>query len=228
MTEASTGPVRVVAIDGPSGSGKSTVARNLAERLDLGYLDTGAMYRSVAFAALRRNIDPSDTDTVVRLAEQVEIVLDGSDVRVDGVDASIEIRGPEVTRAVSAVAANPGVRKEMVRRQREWITSHGGGVVEGRDIGAVVWPDAEVKVYLTARLAVRADRRHKEVEDLAYESVAADMAARDTVDSTREASPLQLAPDALVIDTTDHSVDEVVAMVMAQLSEDERPSEREA
>ena len=133
---------------------------------------------------------------------------------VDGVDASIEIRGPEVTRAVSAVAANPVVRKEMVRRQREWIEKHGGGVVEGRDIGAVVWPDANPKVYLTARLAVRADRLHKEVEDLEYERVADDMAARDTVDSTREASPMQLADGAIVIDTTDHSIDEVVALVM--------------
>jgi cytidylate kinase len=209
--------VRVVAIDGPSGSGKSTVARAIAERLGLDYLDTGAMYRSVAFAALRRNIDPSDLEPVARLAEKLEIELDGSDVRVDGIDASIEIRGPEVTRAVSAVAANPDVRKEMVRRQREWIERHGGGVVEGRDIGAVVWPDAQPKVYLTARLAVRADRRHKEVEDLAYERVAADMAARDTIDATRDASPLQMAEGSVVIDTTDHSVDEVVDIVMGLL-----------
>jgi cytidylate kinase len=205
---------RVVAIDGPSGSGKSTVARHIAERLGLAYLDTGAMYRCVAFACLRRNIDPDDVEPVGRLAAQVELsVVDGV-ATVDGVDASIEIRGPEVTRAVSAVAANPAVRKELVRRQREWIERNGGGVVEGRDIGAVVWPDANPKVYLTARLAVRADRRHKEVEDLAYESVAADMAARDTVDSTREASPLQLAEGAIVIDTTDHSIDEVVALVL--------------
>lgn len=209
-----TNALRVVAIDGPSGSGKSTVARHLAERLGLAYLDTGAMYRCVAFACLRRNIDPDDVEPVGRLAEQVELsVVDGV-ATVDGVDASIEIRGPEVTRAVSAVAANPAVRKEMVRRQREWIERNGGGVVEGRDIGAVVWPDANPKVYLTARLAVRADRRHKEVEELAYESVAADMAARDTVDSTREASPLQLAEGAIVIDTTDHSIDEVVALVL--------------
>lgn len=209
--------LRVVAIDGPSGSGKSTVARHLAQRLGLDYLDTGAMYRGVAFACLRRNIDPADVDPVGRVAEQVELsVVDGV-VTVDGVDASIEIRGPEVTRAVSAVAANPAVRAEMVRRQREWITRHGGGVVEGRDIGAVVWPDANPKVYLTARLAVRADRRHKEVEELEYESVAADMAARDTVDSTREASPMQLADGAIVIDTTDHSVDKVVALVLEHI-----------
>jgi cytidylate kinase len=206
--------LRVVAIDGPSGSGKSTVARHLAERLGLRYLDTGAMYRGVAFACLRRNIDPDDVEPVGRVAEKVELSVEDGVVLVDGVDASIEIRGPEVTRAVSAVAANPAVRKELLRRQREWIEKNNGGVVEGRDIGAVVWPDAQPKVYLTARLAVRADRRHKEVEDLEYESVAADMAARDTVDSTREVSPLHQAPDAVVIDTTDHSIDEVVEIVM--------------
>jgi CMP/dCMP kinase len=206
--------VRVVAIDGPSGSGKSTVARAVASRLGLDYLDTGAMYRSVAFAALRHNIDPADVEPIARLARSLDIVLDGSDVRVDGVDASVEIRGPEVTRAVSAVAANPGVRAEMVRRQREWIATHRGGVVEGRDIGAVVWPESQPKVYLTARLEVRADRRHKEVEDLEYDRVAADMATRDSVDSTRDASPLQIAEGCVVIDTTDHSVDEVVEIVM--------------
>jgi cytidylate kinase len=206
--------LRVVAIDGPSGSGKSTVSRHLAERLGLRYLDTGAMYRAIAFECLRRNVDPDDVDPVAHLAEHAELSVEDGIVLVNGVDASIEIRGPEVTRAVSAVAANPGVRKEMVRRQREWIERNGGGVVEGRDIGAVVWPEASPKVYLTARLAVRADRRHKEVEDLEYDRVAADMATRDTLDSTREASPLNQAEDAIVIDTTDHSIDEVVALVM--------------
>jgi CMP/dCMP kinase len=209
--------MRVVAIDGPSGSGKSTVARTLATRLGLQYLDTGAMYRSVAFAALRLGIDPNEAEPVGRLAREVEIDLDGSEVKVDGVDASIEIRGPEVTRAVSAVAANPAVRAEMVRRQREWIEGHGGGVVEGRDIGAVVWPDAELKVYLTADLRVRADRRHKEVEDLDYDRVEADMATRDSIDTTREASPLQQAEDAIVIDTTERSVEEIVDALLERL-----------
>lgn len=210
--------LRVVAIDGPSGSGKSTVARHLAERLGLRYLDTGAMYRGVAFECLRRNIDPEELEPVARLAEMIELSVEDGVVLVDGTDASIEIRGPEVTRAVSAVAANPGVRAEMVRRQRAWIERNGGGVVEGRDIGAVVWPDASPKVYLTARLSVRADRRHKEVEDLEYDRVAADMATRDTLDSTREASPLNQAEDAIVIDTTDHTVEEVVALVMEHVS----------
>jgi CMP/dCMP kinase len=212
------GEERVVAIDGPAGSGKSTVARALAARLGVPYLDTGAMYRAVAFAALRRGVDPEDGETVGRIAEHIELELADGDVTVDGVDASIEIRGPEVTRAVSAVAANPGVRRELVRRQREWVAAHGGSaVVEGRDIGTVVFPDAPLKAYLTARLEVRAGRRHKEVADLDYEAVMADMARRDTVDEGREVDPLLCADDAVQIDTTDRSVDEIVADLEGRL-----------
>ncbi|HYD10776.1 MAG TPA: (d)CMP kinase [Acidimicrobiales bacterium] len=216
--------MRVVAIDGPSGSGKSTVAREVARRLRLDYLDTGAMYRAVTFAVLRRGLDPSDRDVVAALAPDVAITVADGVTTVDGYDASVEIRGPEVTRAVSAVAANPVVRNEMVQRQRDWIVARGGGVVEGRDIGAVVWPDADVKVYLTARLEARAERRHKEVEALDYDSVAADMATRDAMDSSRDASPLTEAPGSVVIDTTSQSVDEVVAAVLALLPSPSPPS----
>ncbi len=146
----------VIAIDGPAGSGKSTVARRLAVRLDLDYLDTGAMYRAVTFAALRRGIDPADADEVAALARNVELIVGDDTIRVDDVDATIEIRGPEVTRAVSIVAANPAVRAELVARQRRWADAHGGGVIEGRDIGSVVFPDAALKLYLTARPEVRA------------------------------------------------------------------------
>ena len=212
-----TGPMRVVAIDGPSGSGKSTVAREVARRLGLEYLDTGAMYRAVTFAVLRRGLDPAEAEVVAALTPDLEIIVADGVTTVDGLDASVEIRGPEVTRAVSAIAANPAVRAELVRRQRDWIVARGGGVVEGRDIGAVVWPDADVKVYLTARLAVRADRRHKEVEELDYDSVAADIATRDAIDSSRDASPLTEAPGSTVIDTTDRSIDEVVAAVLELL-----------
>jgi CMP/dCMP kinase len=214
--------VQVVAIDGPAGSGKSTVARHLADRLGLVYLDTGAMYRAVAFAALRRGIDPDEAKTMARLAVDVEIAMDDAAVTVDGVDATIEIRGPEVTRAVSAVAANPEVRAELVRRQREWVRSGpgsaAGAVVEGRDIGTVVFPDADLKAYLTARPEVRAQRRHDEVADLAYEEVAADMARRDALDSQREADPLVRAEDAVVVDTTDRSIDQVVDELVALLA----------
>lgn len=209
-TEAADRPFLVVAIDGPAGSGKSTVGRALAERLDLEYLDTGAMYRGVTFAALRRGIDPDDGEVVARLAQQVELELVDRTLTVDGVDATIEIRGPEVTRAVSAVAANAAVRAEMVRRQREWAEARNGGVLEGRDIGSVVFPDAALKVYLTASPEIRAERRSKEVTDLDYETVAADIARRDALDQGREASPLSMADGAVVVDTSNRPVDEIV------------------
>ena len=201
----------IVTIDGPAGSGKSTAARKLAARLELPYLDTGAMYRAVAFAALRRGVDPDEAETVARIAEHLELDVNDGDVTVDGVDASIEIRGPAVTRAVSDVAANPNVRRELVRRQREWVAHRGGSaVVEGRDIGTVVFPDAALKAYLTANLEVRAGRRQKEVTDLDYETVVADMARRDTIDEGRDVDPLLCAPDAIRIDTTDRSVEDIV------------------
>lgn len=202
--------MRIIAIDGPAGSGKSTIARRLAARLGLQYLDTGAMYRGVTFSVLRRGLDPADTADVARIVADVELEVGLDTVLVDGVDATIEIRGPEVTRAVSLVAANPEVRREMVRRQREWAAERGGGVLEGRDIGTVVFPDAQLKVYLTARPEVRAERRSKEVADLSYEAVASDLARRDALDQGRETSPLAEAEDALVVDTSDLTIDEVV------------------
>jgi cytidylate kinase len=217
--EATDRPLTVIAIDGPAGSGKSTVGKRLAAQLGLEYLDTGAMYRGVTFAALRRGIDPADEDVVARLAEQVELDLaaDGTLI-VDGVDATIEIRGPEVTRAVSLVAANSAVRKELVRRQREWAESRGGGVLEGRDIGSVVFPDAKLKVYLTASPEVRAERRSKEVTDLDYATVAADIARRDAADQGRDDSPLAEAEGALVVDTSDRAIDEIVADLVSRVS----------
>ncbi|HEX4863903.1 MAG TPA: (d)CMP kinase [Acidimicrobiales bacterium] len=205
--------MRVIAIDGPAGSGKSTVAKAVASRLGLDYLDTGAMYRAVAFAAIRRGIDPEDADRVAELARQVDLEV-GDTVHVDGADATIEIRSPEVTRAVSVVAANPEVRTELVARQREWASEHDGGVVEGRDIGTVVFPHADVKVYLTAEDDERASRRSKEMLDLQYDQVAADIARRDHADSTRAASPLSVAPGAVVLDTTGLGVDAVVSTVL--------------
>jgi cytidylate kinase len=211
--------VKVIAIDGPAGSGKSTVARLLAERLGLEYLDTGAMYRAVTFAALRRGIDPADPEPVEHLALSVDLEVTTEHVRVDDVDATIEIRGPEVSRAVSLVAANPGVRTEMVRRQREWAEARGGGVLEGRDIGSVVFPDAVLKVYLSARPEVRAERRAAEVSDLDYETVAADMARRDALDQGRDTSPLRRADGAFELDTSDMTVDEIVAELARRIDD---------
>jgi cytidylate kinase len=209
--------VRVIAIDGPGGVGKSTVARRLAERLGFDYLDTGAMYRAVAFAALRRGIDPSDAEPVGNVVDGLELSIEDDKVVVDGVDATIEIRGPEVTRAVSLVAANPAVRAELRSRQREWAAGRTGGVIEGRDIGTVVFPDAELKVFLTAHPDVRAERRSQEVTDLDYETVAAELARRDTLDEGRADSPLTQAADALVVDTSGMSIDEVVDALVAEL-----------
>lgn len=212
--------MRVIAIDGPAGSGKSTVGKALATTLGLEYLDTGAMYRGVTFAVLRRGLDPADAEDVARVADRVEITVERDRVTVDGVDATIEIRGPEVSRAVSVVAANPAVREEMVRRQREWAAERQGGVIEGRDIGTVVFPDAELKVYLTADPAVRAQRRSKEVTDLDYETVAADLARRDALDSGRETSPLTTAPDSFVVDTTGLTVDDIIRIISERLDPD--------
>jgi CMP/dCMP kinase len=198
------------------------VARAVAARLGLDYLDTGAMYRAVAFAALRRGIDPGEPGPVARLAEQLDIEV-GDVVHVDGVDATIEIRGPEVSRAVSEVAANAAVRVELVRRQREWAHRHGGGVIEGRDIGSVVFPNAELKVYLTADDSERASRRSKEVLDLDYDQVAADIARRDHIDSTRAVSPLTVADDAIRVDTTGKGIDEVVDAVLSLVADGQRP-----
>ena len=205
--------MRVIAIDGPAGSGKSTVARAVASRLHLDYLDTGAMYRAVAFAAIKRGIDPGDADRVAQLARDIELEI-GEKIRVDGEDATREIRGPQVTRAVSTVAANPLVRKEMVARQRAWAADHDGGVVEGRDIGTVVFPGADLKVYLTASDAERANRRSKEMLEIDYNQIAADIARRDHVDSTRTVSPLSVASDAVVLDTTGADVDAVIERVL--------------
>ena len=210
--------VRVIAIDGPAGSGKSTVARALATRIGLDYLDTGAMYRAVTFAVLRRLIDPDDVERVAAVAEDLELEVVDATVTVDGVDASLEIRGPEVTSAVSVVAANPAVRAELRYRQRLWAEKHGGGVIEGRDIGSVVFPAAELKLYLTASQDVRAERRHKEASDLDYEDTRALIADRDALDSTRADGPLREADDAVLLDTTDLGVEEIVDRIVAMLT----------
>ncbi|MBV9284614.1 MAG: (d)CMP kinase [Acidimicrobiia bacterium] len=207
----------VVAIDGPAGSGKSTVARAVAERLGVAYLDTGAMYRSVSFAALRDGVDPADGEALAKLAGNLDIGL-GERVLVDGIDATAAIRGADVTAVVSTVSAHPAVRADMVRRQREWAAEHGGGVAEGRDIGTVVFPDADVKVFLTASEEERARRRQRDDRAPDVNAVAADLARRDALDSNRTTSPLVAADDAVVIDTTGRTVDDVVDQIVGMLT----------
>ena len=204
---------RIIAIDGPSGSGKSTVARGVAARLGLEVLDTGAMYRAVTLAAMQRGADLHDGLGCEAAAVDSDIVVDGS-VLLDGDDVTAAIRGPEVTAAVSTVSAHPGVRAVLVERQRAWVETHGGGVVEGRDIGTVVFPDAPVKVFLTASDATRAARRARDeadaARDAAVDVVAADLARRDALDSTRATSPLLAADDAIVVDNTTRDVADVI------------------
>lgn len=208
----------VIAIDGPAGSGKSTVARRLADALGLEYLDTGAMYRAVTFAVLGRGVEPTDEETVARIAGSIELsVASDGTVTVDGINATTQIRGPEVTRAVSTIAANAEVRRELVSRQREWTRRRGGGVLEGRDIGTVVFPDARLKIYLSASPEVRAARRAQEVTDLSYDAVAADLARRDALDSGRANDPLRRADGAVEVDTSDLTIDEVIALLVAEL-----------
>jgi cytidylate kinase len=211
----------IVAIDGPSGSGKSTVAREVASALGLRYLDTGAMYRGVTWLALRDGLALTDSEALTQLAEcaVIDITADprAPAIAVAGTDVSTAVRGPEVTAAVSAVSAVPGVRAAMVRRQRELI-GDGGIVVEGRDIGTTVVPDAPVKVFLTADAATRATRRTRQeglpTAPASVTDTEADLARRDAADSTRAASPLQRPPDAMVVDSSALDVDQVVALVL--------------
>ena len=199
----------MIAIDGPAGAGKSTVSKAVSAALGLDRLDTGAMYRSVAWEVLRRGIDPADQAAVAAVAAQADIEV-GHRVCINGSDVTAAIRTPEVSRAVSVVAANPGVRQELVRRQRAWAAQRGGGVIEGRDIGSVVFPEATVKVYLTASLEERARRRGRDES-------ADGVARRDRIDSTRVVSPLTRAPDAHLLDTTGRSVEDVVEEVLSWL-----------
>ena len=206
--------MRVIAIDGPAGSGKSTVAQALAARLNLHYLDTGAMYRAVAFAVIHQQIDIHDIEKVIQTAKSLDLQLTQESCVVNGIEATEEIRGQEVTLLVSQVAAVPEVRAEMVKRQRTWAEERNGGVMEGRDIGSVVFPDASLKIYLTASEEVRAQRRAAEIEEGDVASIAADIERRDTVDTQRSASPLMEAEDAIVVDTSEMTLEQVVDHVI--------------
>ena len=213
-----TGP-RVVAIDGPSGAGKSTVARGVADALGLSVLDTGAMYRAVTHAALEQGITLTDEAACSEIAHSTEIEVNDR-VRVDGKDVSAAIRGSGVTAAVSTVSAHPGVRAVLVGRQRTWVAEHGGGVVEGRDIGTVVFPDTPVKVFLTASDDERARRRQRDEAGASrpadLEEVRESLSQRDRLDSTRTSSPLQQAADALVLDTTSMTADDAITEIVAR------------
>jgi len=205
-----------VAIDGPAGAGKSTVARALASRLGVQYLDTGAMYRAVTWAALHAGVDLHDEDAVADIAEKSSIDVGLDSVTVDGHDVTVVIRGVEVTSGVSIVAAQSRVRAEMRRRQRVWGEDRGGGVIEGRDIGTVVFPDAIAKLFLTASPRIRAERRVAESGG-DVDAVERSIVDRDRLDSTRADSPLAESSDSIVIDTSHRTIDEVVTSILALL-----------
>ncbi|MEX2253827.1 MAG: (d)CMP kinase [Acidimicrobiia bacterium] len=208
---------RVIAIDGPSGAGKSTVARGVAAALGLRVLDTGAMYRAVTLAALEQAVALDDEAACGDLARSLDLDLDDG-VTIAGRDVAAAIRGPQVTAAVSTVSAHPQVRRALVARQRAWVDAHGGAVVEGRDIGSVVFPDATLKVFLTASDQERARRRQRDevaaARQVDVEAVREDLDRRDRADSTRAASPLQPADDALIVDTTRRTATDIVTDIV--------------
>lgn len=220
-------PPLVVAVDGPSGSGKSSTARGVAQRLGLAYLDTGAMYRAITWALLERGVDLADPEAIAKAAGDV-VLRSGTDpvsptIEADGVDVSGPIRGGDVTSNVSLVAAVPEVRAILVRAQRAAIAGASTGiVVEGRDIGTAVVPDAPVKVYLVADATARARRRASELGHDDHDATQEALARRDHLDSSRTASPLAMADDATLIDGTDLTLGEVIDAVVA-LVEERRP-----
>ncbi len=207
----------VIAIDGTSGSGKSTLAKLTATSLSLAYLDTGAMYRCVGLKALEEALDLTDHDKLIEMARGLEIQV-GDRVSVDGVDVTSEIRTPQVSQAASVVATVAGVREEMVSRQRSWIEANGPCVVEGRDIGSVVWPDAQLKVFLDASSEVRAKRRADQLGT--HQEITGDeLRARDLRDQGRRTSPLEKTADSVVIDTSQMALEDTLKRVITYLKE---------
>jgi cytidylate kinase len=215
----------IIAIDGPSGSGKSTLGRMLARALNLLYIDTGSMYRAVAFAVIEAGVDPGNAEAVTALANRIDIDLEGDpdslNVLLDGRDITDQIRSESVTAMSSIISSIPGVRRAMVVRQR--TMGQRGAVLNGRDIGTVVFPDADIKFFLTAVPEERAERRFKEDQTTSTSPVTlaqtlAEMVERDRRDSTRADSPLKIADDAIVIDSTGKSIERVFAEMMERIA----------
>jgi cytidylate kinase len=203
----------IITVDGPGGTGKSTVSRLLAERAGLPHLDTGAFYRAATLAVLEAGVDPDDEAGVIEVVSRSDLEQEDGRMYLDGRDVSAEIREERVTSAVSAVSAHPGLRRMLVEAQRAWVERHGGGVIEGRDIGSVVFPEAPFKFYLDASPEVRARRRADQTGE-SYDEVLQDLRRRDRIDSTRAASPLVVPDGAMVIDTSNLSVEEVVETML--------------
>jgi cytidylate kinase len=213
----------VIAIDGPAGAGKSTVAKQVAISTNLPYLDTGAMYRCVAHAVMQSGVNMADPEAVGDIAASARIVVERDSAELNGVDVSGVIRTPEVSSVVSIIAAHSPVRDAMRSQQRMWIESHGGGVVEGRDIGTVVFPHAELKIFLTASPEVRAQRRVSQTGGDVNE-IASNIAERDRIDSTRSDSPLRPADDSILVDSSNRSITEVVNEIVHHFQQSQKAS----
>ena len=216
----------VVAIDGTSASGKSTTARNVAQRLGWFFLDTGAMYRAVAYEVLRRGVDPNNFEKVAEVVQEIDIDVkpgpDGQITYVNGEDVSAYLRTPEVDKAVTPVSQNPAVRKKLVTIQRK-VGENRELVCEGRDMTTVVFPDAELKIYMDADIDVRAERRKKDLEKkgihISLEEIKNDLMRRDFADSNRDISPLKKADDAVELDTTNLTIEDEVNFVLERIKE---------
>ncbi|CUS87932.1 cytidylate kinase [Candidatus Kryptonium thompsonii] len=216
----------IIAIDGPAGSGKSTTARLVAQKLGYTYIDTGAMYRALTLKVIESNVDPNDEDSIVKLAEntRIDLIYENGNLKVilDNRDVRDKIRTPEVTSLVSVVSAHPKVRDIMVKKQRE-LGKDGGVVIDGRDIGTVVFPNADLKIFMTADVKERAKRRQKELKaqgfEIEIEKLIKEIEERDEFDSNREISPLKKADDAIEIDTTNLTIEEQVELVLKKAYE---------
>lgn len=208
----------MLALDGPAGAGKGTVGRAVAERLGWHYLDSGALYRLAALAALRHGLDPADAAAVAALVPDLDLVLDGDVIRLAGEDVGRAIRTEEVSRAASALASAPAVRAALIERQRS-LRRAPGLVADGRDMGTVVFSDAQVKIFLTASLAERARRRHKQLKEQGFDAnlsrLTRELHERDERDASRAVAPLRPAEGAVVVDTTGRPVEQVVEQVLA-------------
>lgn len=204
---------RVIAIDGPAGAGKSTIARSVAQSLGMQYLDTGAMYRAITVLAASRNLPLNDNDAITKVATDAVLTVSLDAVTIDGIDVTEAIRTPETSKLVSLVATLSGVRAELRRRQQAWVDERGAGVVEGRDIATVVFPEALLKVYLTASPRIRAERRVAQIGG-DVDAIEREIEQRDALDSTRADSPLSQASDSVVVDTSNRGIDEVTAEVV--------------
>jgi cytidylate kinase len=212
----------IIAIDGPAGSGKSTVAKELSKKLGFTYIDTGAMYRAVAYKVKQEGVNPENPEEVIRVLKEIEIKLlpsdSGTKVILNGEDISDKIRTEEIGKIASKIARHSKVRKILVQKQREMGEKAGNAVIEGRDTGTVIFPDADIKIFMTASPEIRAKRRWKELRSrgikIEFDQILKEVKERDYLDQTREDSPLKPAEDAVIIDTSDKSIDQVINQIL--------------